>query len=122
MSIPNSAEAHPRAPSQPLTDTLPRWLRGRRGLALLVALVLGLGAAFNWNWLVAAGVAPLLLSVIPCLAMCALGLCMGRMTGTRNGASSTGNSRTEAATGSMDTPTSCCSSERSARTTAADER
>ncbi|MEY9717818.1 hypothetical protein ABIA22_000308 [Sinorhizobium fredii] len=121
MSIPNSAEAHLRAPSQP-ADKLPSWLRGRRGLIVLGALVLSLGLAFNWNWLVAAGVAPLLLSVLPCLAMCALGLCMNRMTGSRNEASSTDHSGTEAATGSLETPTSCCSSERSARTTATDER
>src|SRR3546814_3036862 len=31
--------------------------------------------------LVAVGVAPLLLSVLPCAAMCALGLCMNRMAG-----------------------------------------
>ena len=39
------------------------------------------GLAFNWSWLVAAGLAPLLLSVLPCVAMCALGICMSRMTG-----------------------------------------
>ena len=122
MSIRNSAEAHPRTPSQPLADKLPSWLRGRRGLILLGALVLGLGAAFNWKWLVAAGIAPLLLSVLPCLVMCALGLCMGRMNGSRDGTSSTEYSGTEATTRSMDTPTACYSSERSARTTAADER
>lgn len=123
MRIPNSAEAHPRAPSQPLGDKLPSWLRGRRGLIVLGALVLGLGAAFNWSWLVAAGVAPLLLSVLPCLAMCALGLCVNRMTGSRDPASSIQHSGTEAATGPLETPASrCCSSERGVRTTAADER
>lgn len=40
------------------------------GLALLVA-----GLASQWNWLIAAGVAPLLLSAVPCVAMCALGVC-----------------------------------------------
>ncbi len=35
----------------------------------------------GWPWLVAAGIAPLLLSAAPCLAMCALGLCMKGMPG-----------------------------------------
>ena len=48
----------------------------RAGVAIATA-----GLAFNWSWLVAAGLAPLLLSVLPCVAMCALGLGMSRMTG-----------------------------------------
>ncbi|CZT37762.1 hypothetical protein GA0004734_00046630 [Rhizobium sp. 9140] len=118
MKTPNSAEVHPGARSQPLTDRLPSWLPGRQGLIVLGALVLGLGAAFNWTWLVAAGIAPLLLSILPCVAMCALGLCMNRMTGAHNRTSSTISSETEAAAGSLETPRSCCSSEQSATTTA----
>ena len=53
-----------------------RLVLGGIALALLVA-----GAAWQWNWLVALGVAPLLLSVAPCAAMCAFGLCMHRMGG-----------------------------------------
>ena len=49
---------------------------GRRiWIALAVILLFG-GAALNWGWLVAAGIAPLLLALAPCAAMCALGLCM----------------------------------------------
>ena len=44
-------------------------------LFLLAAVALIAGVAFNWGWLVAAGAAPLVLSVLPCLAMCALHLC-----------------------------------------------
>jgi hypothetical protein len=57
------------------------YLRGWRGPVALTAVVAVTGIAFGWSWLVAAGVAPLLLSVLPCVAMCALGLCMNRMTG-----------------------------------------
>lgn len=57
------------------------YLRGWRGPAFLVAVVAVAGFAFGWSWLVAAGIAPLLLSVLPCVAMCALGLCMNRMAG-----------------------------------------
>jgi hypothetical protein len=40
-----------------------------------------IGAAFNWSWLVAVGIVPLLITLLPCAAMCALGLCMNRMMG-----------------------------------------
>ena len=49
----------------------------RTRLIVVAAAALGLGAYFNWGWLVAAGIAPLLLTVLPCAAMCAVGLCMG---------------------------------------------
>lgn len=55
------------------------YLGGRRGLIALAALALVSGLALNWSWLVAAGIAPLLLGVLPCAAMCALGLCMNKM-------------------------------------------
>ena len=58
------------------------YLGGRRGLLVLAVAVVVAGAALNWSWLAAAGVAPLLLGLLPCAAMCALGLCMSRMGGT----------------------------------------
>jgi hypothetical protein len=42
---------------------------------VLAVVVLVAGAAFNWSWLAAAGIAPVLLAVLPCVAMCALGWC-----------------------------------------------
>ena len=60
-------------------------LRHNRLLLGGVALaLLGAGFAWQWSWLVAIGLAPLLISAAPCLAMCALGLCMHRM-GSRTG-------------------------------------
>jgi hypothetical protein len=53
------------------------------GLAL--ALISG-GLIWQWSWLVAVGVAPLLVSAVPCVAMCALGLCMHRMSSHSGGA------------------------------------
>jgi len=53
-------------------------LGGRRGLVLLAVAVLGAGLYLNWGWLVAAGIAPLLVALAPCAAMCAVGLCMNR--------------------------------------------
>ncbi len=51
---------------------------GRQVLIALAAAALVGGAALNRGWLVALGIAPLLLSLAPCIAMCALGLCMMR--------------------------------------------
>ena len=48
---------------------------GRRTWLVFAAVMLAGGAALNWSWLVAAGIAPLLLAIAPCAAMCALGLC-----------------------------------------------
>ncbi len=57
------------------------WLSGRRVWWIAGTLALVAGAALNWSWLVAIGVAPLLVAALPCVAMCALGLCMNRMMG-----------------------------------------
>ena len=54
------------------------YLGTRRGMLILAGLVLVAGLALNWSWLVAAGIAPILISVLPCVAMCALGLCMNK--------------------------------------------
>ena len=40
-----------------------------------VAALVVVGSALNWNWLIAAGALPILLGVLPCLAMCAFHLC-----------------------------------------------
>jgi hypothetical protein len=49
---------------------------GTRGLMLMAGAIIAAGLALKWSWLVAIGVAPLLLTVLPCVAMCALGFCM----------------------------------------------
>lgn len=64
-----------------ILPTVRSYLGGRRALWLLGGAALVAGAALNWGWLVAIGVAPLLLAVLPCVAMCALGLCMNRKGG-----------------------------------------
>jgi len=76
------------------------YVGGRRGLILASVAAVGAALAFNWSWLVAVGVAPLLLAVAPCAAMCALGLCMNR-SGSKScskpSSSSTGDARTKSA-------------------------
>jgi periplasmic protein CpxP/Spy len=46
-----------------------------------LAAVALIAAAFNWSWLVAAGAVPLLVGLLPCLAMCALSLCSHKNAG-----------------------------------------
>lgn len=74
------------------------YLTGWRGLLLLAAIALAAGAAFNWSWLVAAGIAPLIVTALPCVAMCALGLCANKMMGkscaTENAAEKPGDPST----------------------------
>ncbi|AYE87219.1 hypothetical protein B5M07_14455 [Sulfitobacter sp. D7] len=48
----------------------------RQSLMLTGFAAIGGGTALNWDWLTAVGAAPLILSLAPCAAMCALGLCM----------------------------------------------
>lgn len=67
-------------------------LRHRLMLAITGLALAGAGLALGWNWLSAVGVAPLIVAAAPCLAMCALGLCMmGRgKQGCSNQAASAG--------------------------------
>jgi hypothetical protein len=52
------------------------WVVTPRGLTISGVAVVALGLVLNWSWFVAVGAAPLILSLAPCAAMCALGLCM----------------------------------------------
>ena len=49
---------------------------GTRGLILLGVLAVAAIGYSNWGWLVAIGLAPIILGALPCAAMCAMGLCM----------------------------------------------
>ena len=51
------------------------WLIGGALLAVSLALYAG------WGWLTAAGIAGVLISLAPCLVMCAIGLCASRASG-----------------------------------------
>ncbi len=57
------------------------YLLSRTGLLSIAAAAIVAGAALNWNWLVATGIAPLLITLLPCAVMCGLGLCFHRLVG-----------------------------------------
>ena len=82
MSSPEMAGATKPSLAQDWLSALRYWLRGRNGVIAMIVLTVVIGAALNWSWLVAVGVAPLLLTVLPCAVMCGLGLCMNKMTGS----------------------------------------
>lgn len=72
-------------------------LRRRWGALALLLVIIG-GAAWNWNGILALGIAPFILTILPCLAMCALGLCMHKLTGKTCTAGQQTTSNTEAQT------------------------
>ena len=74
-------------------------VRSRLGLVALGAAIVVIGGALNWHWLVAAGVAPLVLSVLPCVVMCSLGLCMVAMTNRSANSGRPANSKAAALSG-----------------------
>lgn len=58
------------------------YLSNRWTLLVLGSLAVAAGLSFGgWAWLVAAGLAPIVLSTLPCLVMCGLGLCLACRSG-----------------------------------------
>ena len=93
-----STETADRSLTRDILDAARYYLGGRRTLLVLAAILVAGGIALNWGWLVAAGLAPILIAVLPCAVMCALGLCMHKMvggthTGNRTGVADSANNR-----------------------------
>jgi hypothetical protein len=61
--------------AQAIPSFIRPWLTGRRGLIIGGVAVVGAGLALGWNWLTAVGISPIILSLAPCAAMCAVGAC-----------------------------------------------
>jgi len=63
------------------------------------------GLTLNWSWLVAAGIAPILISVLPCAAMCAIGACcMSKAPGKSDSTEFNENQPAKAASKNSDRP------------------
>ena len=89
------------------------YLGNRRALLVLAIVGLIAGLALNWNWLVAVGLAPILLSTLPCLVMCAFGVCMmcrsGKEPSTQSlNATDQGASSISPAVGASQNAAGCC--------------
>jgi hypothetical protein len=63
---------------RPWSDRLRQHARNRLVLVGVATAIVAFGLFLGWGWLAALGVAPIILSLLPCVAMCALGLCMMR--------------------------------------------
>jgi hypothetical protein len=74
MSTPQTLKAPPASLAR-------YWLGGRRGMIALAVVAAMAALILNWNWLVTIGLASLLIAALPCVAMCALGLCLNKMGG-----------------------------------------
>ena len=60
-----------------LLATLGGRLSRRTAVVLWLSTLIALSLFGGWSWLVAAGLSSIILSLLPCVAMCALGLCGG---------------------------------------------
>ena len=90
--------------NQDLRTIMRRALSNRFVLLAIFAIAIGLTATFSWGWLVAAGIAPILLAAAPCAAMCALGLCMSGMKSKPN----TSNANAQIGTATKTDKKECC--------------
>jgi len=61
-------------PDKGPSSRLPAWATRNR-LMMAGGAAVGGGLTLNWGWLTAVGAAPVLLSLAPCAAMCAVGFC-----------------------------------------------
>jgi hypothetical protein len=102
MALSDTAKTQSSALAQELLRVARSYIGGWRALLLLAVLAVSASAALNWSWLVAAGVAPALLTALPCIAMCGLGMCANRLT---RGSCSAHPSRTSAVTPTDAAPT-----------------
>lgn len=85
-----STDTSDRSLTRDILDAARYYLGGRRMLFVLAAVLIVGGIALNWGWLVAAGLAPILIAILPCAVMCALGLCMHKMVGGGHGGNRSG--------------------------------
>jgi hypothetical protein len=74
--------------ARPVLGTARYYLGNRWTLIALGVVAIAFGLAFGgWAWLVAAGLAPIILSTLPCLIMCGLGVCFMCRPGNKESAS-----------------------------------
>lgn len=79
MEHTRKVEANAAAVQDCCTPTAKSGWLNPRNLLISLALAGGTGAlVLGWDWVVAAGLASIILALAPCLVMCALGLCMRR--------------------------------------------
>lgn len=86
MTTPTTTQRQHSSLARDLIHAARYYLWRPRVLLTLAAIAIVAGLALNWNWLVAAGLAPILISTLPCLIMCAFGVCMMCRSGKKDSA------------------------------------
>lgn len=91
MTTPQPSETAESSLGRDLLYAARYYLGNRRVILALSSLAVVVSLYFGgWGWLVAAGLAPILLSTLPCLVMCVFGVCaMCRSNKTETTTSST---------------------------------
>jgi len=93
MTHTRSTDRSERPLTRDIVFAIRYYLGGRYALYVLAGVLILGGITLNWGWLVAAGIAPILITLLPCAVMCAFGLCMahkatgGKQASARNNAS-----------------------------------
>ena len=121
MTAPQSTTTAEPSLGRDVLNAARYYLGNRWTLLVLGGIAVIAGLSFGgWGWLVAAGLAPILLATLPCLVMCAFGVCM--MCRSSEKQSTASRDAADAATSStalgvtkMDRPTvggsNCCHEE-----------
>jgi hypothetical protein len=86
MTTPTTTQRQESSLARDLIHAARYYLWRPRVLLALAAIAIVAGLALNWSWLVAAGLAPILISTLPCLVMCAFGVCMMCRSGEKGSA------------------------------------
>lgn len=77
MTAPQPATTTDRTFWRDLAYAARYYLGNRWALLALASLAVAIGFySGGWGWLVAAGLAPVILSLLPCAVMCGLGVCV----------------------------------------------
>ena len=103
MTTPQTSNKPQISVTQALLRTVQYYLGNRRVLIVLAGIAILGGLTFNWNLLVAAGIAPVLISALPCAAVCAIGVCcVKKSAGQSNSTESSENKPAKAASENSD--------------------
>ncbi len=86
MTTPTTGQRQDSSLTRDVLHAARYYLWRPRVLLTLAAIAIVAGLALNWSWLVAAGLAPILISTLPCLIMCAFGVCMMCRSGEKSSA------------------------------------
>ncbi len=72
------SESLKQQPSEISADppSLRHWIMRPGVLILIGGVAVAAGLASSWNWFAAVGLAPIIIALLPCAAMCALGICI----------------------------------------------